>query len=115
MSKELAEKIRAGRRFAVESGGVTYRCRRPTDFEAMTFQQDVNAFGIPAICARFVEGWTVTEHAITGEGDDEKPVPVTPELVAEWLADHAAAALHISTRLVEEYKARRESLDNAGN
>lgn len=115
MSKELAERIRAGRRFTVEEGGVTYQCRRPTDFEAMSFQQDVDAVGIPAMCARFVEGWSLTERAITGEGGSDAPVPVTPELVAEWLADHAKAALEISTRLVQEYHKRRVSLDSAGN
>jgi len=115
VSKELAERIRAGRRFDVEEGGVTYQCRRPTDFEAMSFQQDVDAVGIPATCARFVEGWSLTEHAIAGEGDDKTPVPVTPDLVAEWLADHATAALEISTRLVQEYHRRRASLDSAGN
>lgn len=115
MSKELAERIRAGRRFTLKEGGVEYRCRRPTDFEALSLQQQLDAFGIPAVCARFVEGWSITERALVGEGDDEKEVPVSAELVAEWLADHAHVALAISNQLVEEYRKRREALDSAGN
>ena len=115
MSKDLAERIRAGRRFTITAGGVEYRCRRPTDFEAISLQQRIEADGAPAICAQFIEGWSLTEMALIGEGDDQHEVSVSPELVTEWLSDHAADAFAILTRLVDEYRKRMDALADAGN
>ena len=98
----------------MEHGGHAFHCRRPTDFEAITFDSEVSAHGVPVVASRYVESWSLTERAIVGEGDDESPVPVTPELAAEWLADHALVALEISTRLAASYRERHAALTEAG-
>lgn len=114
MSKELAERIRASRRFTVEHGGQAFHCRRPTDFEAIKFDAEVSAHGVPVVAARYIESWSLTERALLGEGDDESLVAVTPELAAEWLADHALVALEIATRLAASYRERQKALTEAG-
>jgi hypothetical protein len=83
MSKALVAKIRKARERVVEVAGHKYIVARPTDEEAML--QD-GKHPLDSV-RKFVTGWDLQEIDLIPGGSPE-PVPFTPELWAEYIADH---------------------------
>src|SRR3990167_4669169 len=113
MSK-LIEKLQRSRQSTVESGGLTFTVRRPTDLEIHEFGGKMDQ---RLMLVRFVVGWgTMTEIDLGIPGGGPDPVPFDPDLFESWIADHPEHWNDISSSIVEGYRAhkiaREESVKN---
>lgn len=111
MSKILIDLIRRARQVNVKVGSITLICRRPTDLEMLEMRgKDVRQGDL---LTRFVVGWEgVTELDLVPGGTGAE-VPFSPDLFAEWVADHPASWGPITEAVVEGYKAHEQALETS--
>lgn len=102
----LVERMRKARETRVQSGGVTFIVRRPTDLDMMELGRQVDARRL----VPFVVGWEgVTEgHLING--GDPHPLPFDAEACAEWLADRPDLLAPLVEIILSSYSEHAERI-----
>lgn len=111
MSKDLIERLRRVRQTRVESGGRSFTIRRPTDLEMYEIGGRMDQ---RELLARFVVDWGVMSEldlGVPGGGPD--PVPFSPDLWIEWIADHPEHWDDIGRAVIDAYKAHKASQEAA--
>lgn len=110
MSKSLIERLQRARQSTVESGGRSFTIRRPTDLEMHELHGLIDQ---RALLVRFVVDWGAMPETDLVPGGGPDPVPFSPELWVEWIADHPEHWDDISRAVVDGYKAHKRALEDA--
>lgn len=110
MSNALIEKIRKARESQVTVSGHTFTVRRPTDEQAMRLHaQGANRFEVARQCTT---GWDLKEIDLIPGGGPE-PVPFSPELWAEYLADNSDLWGELADAAMNGYRAHAARMEEA--
>lgn len=112
MSASLIEKMRAARESWAEVDGKSYKIRRPTELDMMRSRQGATvAIGLDMLTKVVVDWKDVTEADLIPSGASD-PVPFSPELWAEYVADKANIWPPITEKLlelIEQHNKRQEA------
>ena len=111
MSQTLIERIKKARQTSVQVGKFTLICRRPTDLEMLEMR--TGKVTQSEILTRFVDGWDGFKEIDLVPGGTDIAVAFTPELFAEWVADHPDCWGAISDAVVQGYKLHEAALEAA--
>jgi hypothetical protein len=110
MSRTLIEKLRRARQSTVESGGLAFTVRRPTDLEMYELSGKMDQ---RKLLERFVVDWKVTEVDLGSPGGGPDLVPFDPALWIEWIADHPQHWDVISEAVVAGYRQHKSDLEES--
>lgn len=104
MSKLIIERLRRARQSQVPSGGRCFTVRRPTDLEMYELSGRMDQ---RELLTRFVIDWGAMPEMDLVPGGGPDPVPFSPELWAEWIADHPEHWDAITDGVVAAYSAHK--------
>ena len=110
MSKDLIERIRRARLSTRTVGGRIYTIRRPTDLEIVELNGKMDQ---RLLLTRFVVDWGVMPEMELVPGGGPDPVPFSPDLWAEWIADHPELWDALTGEVLDSYKAHKAALEDA--
>ena len=111
MSAILIERIRKSRQISIKIGELTLTCRRPTDLEMLELRGKEIKQG--DILTRFVEGWEGMRELDLVPGGTGAPVPFSPELFAEWVADRPQSWGPICNAVIDGYRKHEADLEES--
>ena len=104
----LVEKLRKAREQQVTVGVFTFTVRRPTDIEAMGFNDATLLRMID-----FVVGWDGVNEIDVLPGGNPQPLKFDAAVAREWLADRPDLLLPLSDAIVNLYRAHAAALEDA--
>lgn len=104
MSRDLIERLRRARQSSVPVLGRTFTIRRPTDLEMHELAGKIDQ---RLLLTRFVVDWGVMPEMDLVSGGGPEPVPFSPDLWAEWIADHTEYWDDLTQAVVDGYKAHQ--------